>query len=388
LTDNGGYREGPTAGSVFRIRTGLIVSALVLLLAVTACSRVSNPTGWPGGVVSGDAILIGSRDGELIALDLETGTSLWRQELPREDDPQAIYGTPAVFDGTVLAGGYDGLLYAFDVLDGSPQWTEQVGEEGFPIVGAPLVSGDTVLVGSSDGNFYALSAKDGSEIWRFPTGNKIWSTPAVADGVVYFGSLDKFVYALRIADGSELWQFPAGGAVTAAPVVAGGRVYFGAFDGNFYAVDAQTGLEVWRFDETGGWFWASAVATETAIYAPNMDGHLYALDLRTGSLLWDLETDGSIVSSPVIVDDKIAVASDDGRLRIARLADGFTVGQCNIGGKLRTPLAESDGVVFFGADDNSIRALSIKASGNPDEKWRPFFTDKEDQSAAGPPAAC
>lgn len=372
---------------MFRIRTGLIVSALVLLAAVTACARVTQPTGWPGGVVSGDALLIGSRDGELIALDRETGAFLWRQELPRDDDPQAIYGTPAVFDGTVVAAGYDGRLYAFDALDGSPQWTEQVGAEGFPIVGAPLVSGGTVLVGSSDGNFYALRTEDGSEIWRFSTGNKIWSTPTVADGIVYFGSLDKFVYALRITDGSELWRFQAGGSVTAAPVVVGGRVYVGAFDGIFYAVDAQTGLEVWRFDETGSWFWASAVAAEGAIYAPNMDGHLYALDLRTGDRLWKLETEGSIVSSPVIVGDKIAVASDDGRLRIVRRADGFTAGQCNIGGKLRAPLAESDGVVFFGAPDNSIRALSIKTNGNPDEKWV-FFTDKEDQSAVGRVAAC
>ena len=379
---------------MFRIRTGLIVSALVLLVAVTACSRVSTPTGWPGGVVSGNALLIGSRDGELIALDRETGAILWSYELPSEDDPQAIYGTPAIFDGTVLAGGYDGRLYARDTRDGSRAWDESVGDEGLPIIGAPVVSGDRVLVGSSDGNFYALWAEDGlagppgSEIWRFPTGNKIWSAPAVADGVVYFGSLDKFVYALRIADGSELWRFPAGGAVTAAPVAVGGRVYVGAFDGNFYALDAQTGIEVWRFDDAGGWFWASAVATGDAIYAPNMDGHLYALDLRTGSLLWKLETDGSIVSSPVIVDDKIAVASDDGRLRIVRLADGSTAGQCNIGGKLRTPLAEDDGVVFFGAPDNSIRALSIeKTNGDPDEKWV-FFTDKEDQSAVNRTADC
>ena len=124
------------------------------------------------------------------------------------------------------------------------------------------------------------------------------------------------------------------------------------------------------------------------VYAPSLDGNLYALGATSGELLWNLETDGAIVGTPAIVhEDLIAVPSTDGRLRVARLGDGVLEESCNIDEEIRTPLFEQDGMVYFGARDGSIRAISVSANGNPDEEWV-HFTDRDDPVARDRIRAC
>ena len=385
-------KAGPTAAPAGRgralKRAPLISVLLLVLITLAACSRLGSPDGWSGGAVVGDTLYIGTRQGELLALDLTTGRTRWPPlELKGKDRTRAIYGTPFVEGDNLYLGGYDGILYGLS-LEGADdirpdlQQLALVGEfkndEGDPIVGGPVVVGDLLLVGSSDGDLYAYDIAEPpiSIEWRFPTGDKVWSTPAVADGVAYFGSLDHSVYAVSIEDdGRRVWQFPTEGGVVAPPVVSDGRVYVGSFDGNFYAIDAESGKKVWQFSDADNWYWAQAIVTDEAVYAPSLDGNLYALDAGTGDLLWFLETEGAIVGSPAIVHDMIAVPSVDGRLYVASLEDGSLISRCNIESAIRTPVVEHDGVVYFGARDDSIRALAIDSHGQIATKWA-YFTDK------------
>ena len=368
----------------------IVVAQLLLLLSLVGCARLGNPEGWSKGTVVGETLYIGTMEGDLRALDINTGDTIWTFELPGEDtQTRAIYGTPAVdVEGEMLyVGGYDGVLYALPLAPDETRgdvrqiWDVRVGG-GDHIVGSPVVAqvGDrgVVLIGSSDGKLYAYDAADGTFQWSFPTGNKIWSTPAVANGIAYIGSLDHSLYAVNVTDGSDAWPSPfsAGGAFTATPLIARGRVYAGAFDGVFYAIDAQTGSEVRRFEEASKWYWGGAIAVEDTVFAPSLDGNVYALDIDTLELRWTLKADDAVIGSPAIVHDRIAAPSMDGRVRLVRLTDGADEQQCNIGEKLRSSLAVHDDVLYVSATDHSIRALRVKTNGNPDEEWV-HFTDQE-----------
>ena len=369
-----------------RANAYLIVAVqLALLLALAGCARLGTPEGWSQGVVVGDILYIGTMEGDLRALNIGTGETIWTFELLGEEEAnRAIYGTPAIAGDTLYIGGYDGRLYALPLNggEGGDQvreiWDVGVGG-GDHIVGSPVIADGLVLVGSSDGSMYAFDISDGSLQWTFPTGNKVWSTPAVADGVAYFGSLDHNVYAVSLEDGKEAWESPfsAKGAVTATPLIANGRVYVGAFDSVFYAIDAATGREVRRFEEASKWYWGGAVASGDTIFAPSLDGNLYALDIDTLEQRWVLETNGALVGSPVVVFDRLAVASLDGRLRLVGLSDGVDEQQCNVGVKLRASLALHEDVIYMAAVDHSVRALKVKPNGNPDEEWV-HFTNQED----------
>ena len=398
--------ERRIADSLHRADIRLVIAAqLLVLLLLAACTRLGEPEGWSGGAVSGDILYIGTMEGDLRALDVDTGVTQCIFELESESPQQrAFYGTPAIDGDALFVGGYDGRLYAFS-LDCDGAWDpddQQLVGDGAPIVGSPVVADGVVLVGSSDGNLYAFDIDRGdnrlklAERWRFPSDNNVWSTPVVSNGTVYFGSLDHTLYAVRLDDGQAAWPTPftARGAIAATPTVANGRVYFGAFDGVFYAVDAETGVETWRFDEATDWFWAGTVMTADTIYAPSLDGNLYALDIDNGDLLWTLETGGPIIGSPVIVGEWIAVPSMHNKVaavHLVRLADRDDPRRCTFGErnkvKIRASLAvrhgefapedvEYEGAVFLAATDHSVRALGVRQNGSLDELWV-HFTDRD-----------
>ena len=358
---------------------------VALVLVASACARISEPKGWSGGVISGDALIIGTEEGSVLAVDKIEGTTLWVQGLRGEvESNRAVYGIPAVTEDNVFVGGYDSILYSYDV-QGGERWQERLDGR---IIGGPAVAGDLVIAGVAlddanggpQGKLYAFEADTGDSEWSFSTEGPIWSAPAVSEGTVYFGTLGKAIFALSVEDGRERWRFDTGGAVVASPLIAGGRLYVGAFDSVFYALDAQTGDEVWRFDGAKRWYWAKAVAHEGTIYAPSLDGNLYALDAASGDLRWTFVTEGAIVGSPVVLGDLIAVPvanGDDSMISIVELIDGSSSESCKIGDDIRTPLVADGDLIYFGVTDHSIRALRIKSSGNPDEEWV-YFTDRED----------
>lgn len=366
-----------------RSYTALILTLGSLSLALVACSRIVNPNGWSGPTVADQALFVGTMEGRLVALDPETGETLWSFEVNGDRQTKAIYGSPAVGGDAIYIGDYSGSLHALSP-QGDLLWTMELGGQ---IVGSPVVADGVVLVGSSDGYLYAVDPEDEKVAWRFKTGNKVWSTPLVWQGTVYFGSLDHNLYALRLEDGGLLWQFETNGAITARPVLRDGALLVGSFDGVFYAVDAATGRELWRFDGAESWFWADPVASDAAVFAPNLDGNLYALDIATGRLLWKAETGGPIVSAPALVDGRVAFASDDGRVRTVRQEDGGDERRCNIGSRIRAPLAQRDDIVYLSAQDRSIRALRVKANGALDELWA-HFTDREDPTPPDYTPAC
>lgn len=355
----------------------LLAVSAVALLVLTGCSGTSTPQGWSGAALSDDKLYIGSQDRDVRALDIETGEIVWTFDLRGdEESDRAVYGTPAISDGLVYVGGYDGILYALNLGDGQESWDKVVGE-GAPIVGGPVVGNGMVIVGSSDGNLYAFDADTGTQEWQFPTDKSIWSTPTIANGRVYVGSLDQKVYALNLSDGKFIWEFPTGGAITAQPLVIDGRVYVGSFNSTFYAIDAETGNPVWEFVGASNWYWSGAVANGGMVFAPSTDGNLYALDSTSGEPQWVLETDASILGSPTLIGDRIAVASSDGRVRLVKQQDGTDETQCNIRTTIKAPLASHNGSLYFRAEDHSIRALKININGNPDEVWIHQSDDQE-----------
>jgi len=376
-------------------KTGIIVAAVVLAMLAGACSRISNPQGWSGVATSGDTLVVGTMEGQLIAVNKDDASTLWRVDLRGEEEQRAIYGSPVIDGDTVYAGGYDGTLYAFDLQGIPARWEDT--RLGDRIVGGPVVAGDAIIVasisladdGGDEGKLWSIDAETGDNLWDYSTPGPIWTTPAVADGLVYFGTLNKRVYAVDLSDGQRVWDFETGGGVVGTPLVSGGRVYFGAFDSVFYALDAKTGADAWTFTGADKWFWGGAIELGNLILAPSLDGSLYALDSATGLPQWKFETEGTIVGSPVVIGELIAVPiADGGESKISLIEfNGSPREACKVGEDVRTPLFADGELVYFGATNHSIWALRIKQNGNPDEEWV-YFTDQDDPIPRDRSKAC
>ena len=361
----------------------LLVKVLLFLVILLVCGvsvfgcigRGSVPKGWSGGVVADDTLFLGSMEGKLVAVGISSHTRLW--EVPLETAEQAagvfgcapasttvaIYGSPVVMEELVYIGGYNGKIYAFSVGKDEPRWVYPREDNLQPIVGGAIVYQGKVYVGCSDGKIYALDAADGYKEWEFQTGDKIWSTPVIDGDTLYIGSFDKKLYALSVTDGSKKWEFETEGAIASTPLVYNSTVYIGSFDRHIYAVKATDGSLVWKSEvKADNWFWTKPVICNNTIYAGNLDGKVYILNAETGDEVVDAIDLGSpISSSPVLVDDSVIIASEEGRVWTIDTSNNQESELKDLGQKIYAPLYASDGVVYIHTSEGKLHALDAQS---------------------------
>ncbi len=234
--------------------------------------------------------------------------------------------------------------------------------------------------------------------WKFPTGDRVVSSPVWSDGVIYFGGDDGNIYAVEAATGHQLWKQTTGGPVPSTPAVVDGVVHAVSYDGKLYALDARTGAVRWKF-ATGGErrfeakglrglqpknqtiadpfdvFLSSPVVAQGAVYFGSGDGNLYAVDAVLGELRWKFQTGDVVHSSPAYADGVLFFGSWDSYFYAVDAATGkekwrFHGGEDptihNQVGFQSSP-AVVDGVVYTGCRDAQLYALEA-ATGK--EKWR------------------
>jgi outer membrane protein assembly factor BamB len=378
-------------------RTGL--KNAIAAVALSACLLVSGcmgARGWPSGVVSDGTLYVGSMQGRIVALNADSGVRIWEWEREKEDDiggflscgagagqfaAGSIYGAPQVADGVVYFGGYDGGIYAVDAEGGANLWSYEL--EG-TIVGGVAVGNDALYVGCSDGNLYALDIGVVGSQGRLKegfvtaeTGDKVWARPLVHDGIVYFGSLDHKLYAVDGDTGEPVWDAPfeTGGGIGSTALIVDGVLYVGSFDSKFYAVDAATGQEIWAL-EAGNWFWSDPVYRDGIVYACSLDYNVYAIDAETGEIAssWPgpFDTGAEVKSSPVIVDDLLVVASEDGKIYGLDLTSGAKEWEEDVEAKVGSSLVASDGTLHINAQDGKLYTFTASTGR---QKWSVALVD-------------
>ncbi len=154
-------------------------------------------------IVAEDKCFVGTFAGNLYALDVATGRTVWRMEAAGP-----IGASPCYRDGVLYVGSEDrfdrGRLYAVRAADGQVLWDYQA--DGGVWV-APSCDGPTVYFGDRSGRFHAVDTQTGAGRWTFDTGYMILKPASFSlDGQkIVFGSEDMHVYCLS-PDGKLIWK--------------------------------------------------------------------------------------------------------------------------------------------------------------------------------------
>ena len=369
----------PLAGSRARIRLLALIALAAAVIALVGCvgNRTAPSQAWSGLAIDGSTGYVGTADGRVLAVDLERqGRVIASFEAPEGGRTSALpgfYGTPAVSEGRVYIGGFDGVVYALDAQSLAQLAIASI--EGDPlsknIIGSVVVSGGRVVVGAAEsadtGRLYVFDL-DLRELCVYPSRGRdpvgaIWAAPTVVDGVAYFGDLSHQLHAVRIDGCTSAWpqSVDLDGAIAAAPLVLNNKAYVGTFSQTFYAVDVDA-ASVSRLFSAGNWFWGRAATDGSRLFVPNLDGRLYAFNLRSGALAWmypKVDDIGSIVSSPVVVDDLVVVGSDDDNLVVLDTATGTRLWDQRVGDKIRAPLVADGPVVYVHSVDRKLHAYDV-----------------------------
>ena len=105
------------------------------------------------------------------------------------------------------------------------------------------------------------------------------------------------------------------------------------------------------------------------VYATSMDGKLYALNLETGLVQWEFDLESPILSTPVLVEDRIVVTSDAGLMYSLSTATGLpeVAPPFSIGAEVRAPLAVRDDIVYVSTMDRKV--LAVRVTGGQTKVW-------------------
>ncbi len=106
--------------------------------------------------------------GEVVAREVSTARTVWRQEYAQADGAQAL-SPPAVVGSLLLVGTVDGQLLATDIDTGMTVWAYDLGE---PLVFQPIVAQGWVYVATGRGNVVGLELGDAMlDGWHMWGGN-------------------------------------------------------------------------------------------------------------------------------------------------------------------------------------------------------------------------
>ena len=323
-----------------------------------------------------DILLVYVED-DLDAVNKQTGELAWSHKMGRLNGRQSIRFV--IVDDTLFYGSDHGDIVALDVQTGSELWRFQTAAL---IHDTPTIHDDTVFVGSRDGYLYALNASTGDRLWRVQVHDNYRTE--VVDDVVYGlpasrrggdGPETLGVYAVDPTTGEVIWTQNAGGRIGRHVmnfIVHEDSVFVGEISGDVFALNRQDGELLWSFDETGNTREEFFVLLEdeglvTAHYWSGSSSRsaFYSIDLETGDPLWNTGS-GMLVSqieSPV--EGMVFMASDfTGGLVAADSATGETIWY-QVAESVGSEFEVSDDVIYFGIDRKML-ALDVRTG---DQLW-------------------
>jgi outer membrane protein assembly factor BamB len=242
--------------------------------------------------------------------------------------------TGVMAHGRLVVGSRAGNVVAVDPTGGHIDWSTPL-SGGIDAEARFDAARDQIYVGADDGSFYALDAGKGTVRWNFHAKGAIERAAEFGDGegpasagLVYFATAADRVLALEAGTGKWRWQYeretPEGFTIHghAGPRLRGANVLTGFADGYVVSLAAGTGEVQWArslaaasdqfVDVDSTPTVAPPVAGAKAppgdvVYASSYSGGLYALDSKDGGVRWRLPIEG--VGSVTQADDRLYFAA-------------------------------------------------------------------------------
>ena len=313
---------------------------------------VGAGVGLSGALVIDGVILVGTRKGHILALDIETGKRLGRARfeapieggisyrnsslyLPFVDkkrsiiaydirdgdqiwrvDGAPIESTVLAKDSVIVTVDSDALVRGLNPRNGDVLWENHVGKRT-GIVAGPVAVDDNVIVATERGVVHMLDAHSGEEKWSHGLAAGVYSTPTVHGQNIYVPTTRGKVFSLDDSGGDINWIYSL--ADSTIRFGAAGfdnnqkQLVVGGSDGHVRSLDPLSGEENW-VTQLEGAIIIAPLFTNNTIYVGTLRGMLYALDRNTGEKIWEYKVTGRIKSNIVAHEEKIVVMAETQQL--------------------------------------------------------------------------
>ena len=321
----------------------------------------------------GNRVFAASRNGNVVALDPDTGKAVWRTELEMD-----LSAGPGVGEGLIVVGAADGMLIALDADSGAELWRVNVTGE---TLARPVIKDGTVITLTIDNRLRAMSAFDGTERWTIEQATPALTmrgsaSPVLAGTSVIAGFDNGRLVAVNIATGKTEWEAmlspPTGRSdlerlsdVDGLISVVGQDVYASGYQGSLVALASESGQVLWTREVSS---FKGVSADWNNIYTVDDEGVVIALTRRTGDESW---RQNALIrrepTVPVAFQTTVVVGDLDGYLHFFSNFDGDPVARVRAGSTAVSiePVVVADRL-FVQGDDGKVSAYVIQQPKRPD----------------------
>ena len=319
-------------------------------------------------VISGDLIYIASADGEVAAINRNTGKVQWQVELDL-----SLSGGVGFYDGALLVGSSDGFVLQLNAADGSLNWSTRLNGE---ILAPPQGNGKIVVAQSYEGRVQGLDFSSGEKLWVFDSNVPVLtvrgtSSPILSGNMVYAGFASGRVLALNANTGAIAWEVRVAISqgrseierivdVDGSMVLAGKELYAASYQGRVVAIDVASGRKLWQQDVSS---FAGVSQGFGNVYVTDADGTVFAY-LRNGQgERWSQPALGyRELSRPTPVSSYLAVADYEGIVHLISQIDGQFVGRVKADGDgARADMLSDGNMLYVYGNSGKLVAFQITA---------------------------
>ena len=122
-------------------------------------------------VIAYDKVFSASREGDVYAFERDTGKTLWQADLSDINEERGFFDDrkSALLSGGLVAGinkvyigSENGEIFALNADSGALEWQENVRGE---VISPPAIDSGMLVVNTASGVMKALNASNGEELW-------------------------------------------------------------------------------------------------------------------------------------------------------------------------------------------------------------------------------
>ncbi len=331
-------------------------------------------------VMAGGRIYAMDTEGSVSSLNADTGAQVWQADVTAEGDDVGhgdVGGGLAFADGRLYVTNNYGEALALDATNGKILWRRSLGG---PTRAAPAVGGGRVFVVTADNQLHTLNATDGTVEWTHAGLNEVTgllgaASPAFDGSVVVVPYTSGEIYGLRPDNGRVLWSDTLAAIrpsdtvssladIRADPVIDRDRMIAIGHSGRMEAIDLRSGGRVWD-DPVGGITmpWVAG----NFVFVISTDNVLACLTRDEGRVRWLTQldrfqnvvkkTDLILWVGPVLVGDRLIIASNDGRLLSISPMDGEVMNVIGVGDPVSVPPIVANGTLYVLTDAGDLKAF-------------------------------
>jgi outer membrane protein assembly factor BamB len=325
-------------------------------------------------VVEDGKVYAAAVEGGVRAFDLQTGKKIWEYEPEKEKKKPELRlsGGPGAGEGLVVIGTLEGQVIALDAASGSEKWRAKVPNE---VITAPAIGQGLVFVRSNDGRVSAFDAASGERRWfhsKEPPNLTVRGNASLTlgPGVLFVGNDDGTVSALAVNDGREVWNqtvgLPSGRTelermadVDGTPVLEGTTLFATSFKKETVALEAPSGRPLWA-RENGGV--GGVGVTSSSVIVADPAGTVWALDKYSGTAMWSNPSLARrSLTGPSIHGDYAVVGDLDGYVHWLKLDNGEVAARERAGRKpLRGKPVVADGILIVQNVEGELTAFRLQ----------------------------